>query len=178
MGLILLELFSTIDSLHERAKVFGDCRRGLQPNRLRENFPEIASLVADCTHQTPAMRPTARALQQAIESRLGKTDCFPEAAAAEAKGTDVRSSEIQELRAKLREREDELATMKRLLNEKDEIIRSYQRQLEDKGSMSRENMSNHMQRRVDKSNSGSSNDADDGSLGVVHSASMSNDEDY
>jgi hypothetical protein len=44
--------------------------------------------------------------------------------------------------------------------------------------MSRENMSNHMQHRVDKSNSGSYNDADDGSLGVVHSASMSNDEDY
>lgn len=163
MGLILLELVTTIDSLHERAKIFGDCRRGVLPGRLREDFPEISSIVADCTHDSPAKRPTARMLQQAIELCLRKYDSPAEPTVSSQKSADDYTSELQELRMKLREREDEVIRLRRLLVEKDDIIDNYKRRLE-------ESHGNNSNPRA------TSDEAKDDAL--VQSRSMSSDEDY
>ena len=163
MGLILLELFSTIDSLHERATVFGDCRRGVLPDRLCEEFPEISSIVADCTHDSPTKRPTARMVQDAIELCLRKYDSPPEPTVSSQNNADDHSSEIviQELRMKLKEREDEITRLRHLIIEKDEIIDSYKRRLESG------NNSDH------RANRGEAKDD-----ALDQSRSMSSDEDY
>lgn len=171
MGLILLELVSTIDSLHERARVFGDSRRGVLPDRLREDLPDIASLVADCTHDSPAKRPTARMLQESIELCLRKYyDSLPGSTLSSQKSID-------KLRMKLKEREDEVTRLRRMLVEKDEIINNYKRQLENYGSSSLENMTNHIQSPVNGSNHEATNgEGKDDAL--IRSGSMSSDEDY
>ena len=164
MGLILLEFFSTIDSLHERATVFGNCRRGVLPDRLCEEFPEISSIVADCTHDSPAKRPTARMLQDAIELCLRKHDSPPGPTFSSQKNAEDNSSEIviEELRMKLKEREDEVTRLRHLLIKKDEIIDHYKRKLESQGN--------------DSNPRATSGEAEDDDL--VQSRSMSSDEDY
>ena len=176
MGLILLELFSTIDSLHERATVFGNCRRGILPDRLCEDFPEVASLVAACTQEIPTRRPSAKAMQEAIESVCLQYDASRGDPVAAQKRADSYLTEIQKLGKQLKERDDELAKMKRLLAEKDDIIAAYQRQAEKKSSLSYDNMSSRVPSQVNGNRSGTSDKVD--ALGVVQSTSMSSDEDY
>lgn len=176
MGLILLELFSTIDSLHERATVFGNCRRGILPDRLCEDFPEVASLVAECTQEIPTRRPSAKAMQEAIESVCLQYDASRGGPVAAQKRADSYLTEIQKLGKQLKERDDELAKMKRLLAEKDDMIAAYQRQAEKKSSLSYDNMSSRVPSQVNGNRSGTSDKVD--ALGVVQSTSMSSDEDY
>ena len=176
MGLILLELFSTIDSLHVRATVFGNCRRGILPDRLCEDFPEVASLVAECTQEIPTRRPSAKAMQEAIESVCLQYDASRGGPVAAQKRADSYLTEIQKLGKQLKERDDELAKMKRLLAEKDDIIAAYQRQAEKKSSLSYDNMSSRVPSQVNGNRSGTSDKVD--ALGVVQSTSMSSDEDY
>lgn len=178
MGLILLELFSTINSLHERAKVFGDSRRGVLPDHLCKEFPEISSIVADCTHDSPAKRPTARMLQGAIELCLRKYDSHP--VSSQKSAADYTSEIVtQELRMQLKEREGEVTRLRRLLIEKDEIINNYKRQLENNGSSNPENMNEHIQSHVNDSNPGAaSGEINVDTLVQSRSMSMSSEEDY
>mmetsp|Transcript_39804 Transcript_39804/g.60113 ORF Transcript_39804/g.60113 Transcript_39804/m.60113 type:complete len:592 (+) Transcript_39804:1017-2792(+) len=68
LGLILLELFSTFDSAHERASVFRDCRtNGTLPPRIVRLYPEVASLIRECTRSDPMERPTARGIEEKLD---------------------------------------------------------------------------------------------------------------
>lgn len=56
LGLILLELFSSFDSEHERAKIFHDCRRGILPNRFIRGdsyLKNVGELILACTSIDP-----------------------------------------------------------------------------------------------------------------------------
>lgn len=56
LGLILLELFSSFDSEHERAKIFHDCRKGILPNRFIRGdtyLQNIGELILACTSINP-----------------------------------------------------------------------------------------------------------------------------
>jgi serine/threonine protein kinase len=56
LGLILLELFSSFDSEHERAKIFHDCRRGILPNRFIRGdtyLKNVGELILACTSMDP-----------------------------------------------------------------------------------------------------------------------------
>lgn len=64
LGLILLELFCSFGTEHERIHTFHDCRRGVLPEQLRDTYPPVAETILSCTHEQPTMRPSARNLAE------------------------------------------------------------------------------------------------------------------
>mmetsp|Transcript_28533 Transcript_28533/g.62104 ORF Transcript_28533/g.62104 Transcript_28533/m.62104 type:complete len:947 (+) Transcript_28533:20-2860(+) len=179
MGLILLELFSTIDSLHERAAVFGDCRKGVLPTRLHQTFPEVASLVAACTHPIPSKRPPAKTVRDTIETCMRDYDASPEATVATQKRADLYCAEIKELRERLEEKDNEITKLKRMLAEKDAKISNYRQQYENTANGATGTRSNHVGTFASRRGTRDNYDEPVEVLGVVESTTLSSsDEDY
>lgn len=81
MGLILLELFCSFGTEHERIHTFHDCRRQKLPPWLLENYPDVSSIILRCTQCDPTKRPTASDLlashnvsHDVLKSELEKKD--------------------------------------------------------------------------------------------------------
>lgn len=179
MGLILLELFSTIDSLHERAAVFADCRKGVLPTRLHQAFPEVASLITACTHPIPSKRPSAKTVRDTIETCMRDYDASPAAAVATQKRADLYCAEIKELRERLEEKDNEITKLKRMLAEKDATISNYGQKYENTANGATGTRSNHVGTFASRSGSGDNYDEPIEVLGVVESTTLSSsDEDY
>lgn len=120
LGLILLELFSSFDSEHERAKIFHDCRRGILPNRFIRGdtyLQNVGELILACTSIDPKDRPTAA---QIVELEI----------ANQSKVTDLQQSVIKNLRHKLMKREEEIEILRLQLEERNNIIKDQQKMIE------------------------------------------------
>lgn len=113
LGLILLELFCSFDSAHERASTFRDCRRGLLPKMFtvdkKSPLYDIGNLILDCTKTTCSKRPTA--------NYLASLDVF-----SESKIAALREQKILKL-------ESLVERQKRELEEKDSMIARLQQEL-------------------------------------------------
>jgi len=118
--MILLELFCSFGSAHERAATFQDCRNGKLPQTLLEKnslLLDIGKLILACTNNDTWKRPTA--------SEIVKLDLFNE-----SKIAHLQEIEIEKL-------EEDLATHKALvelqkcqIKEKDEEILKLQKELQ------------------------------------------------
>ena len=112
LGLILLELFCSFGSAHERASTFHDCRRGFLPKMFtadKSPLNDIGNLILACTKVTCSKRPTA--------NDLVNLDVF-----SESKIAELREKEIEKL-------ESLVERQKRELEEKDAIIDRLQQEL-------------------------------------------------
>ena len=131
LGLILLELFSPCGSLHERASVFTDCRKGVLPSRFEESFPEIASLVKACTHADPQKRPTAQEVCDVAETCLVDYDVSPAAIAGAQQRAVMYYRETKALREELNDKEREIKKLKAMLKESGRNVSRLTQQVEE-----------------------------------------------
>lgn len=120
LGLILLELFCSFGTEHERIHTFHDCRRGVLPERLKQTYPHVAETILSCTHEQPSMRPTAKDL---VDSPL----------------LFSRSEDHQGLRRKLLEQEVKIRKQRAALFEKDRVIEQLYREMNELKQLSSAN---------------------------------------
>ena len=106
VGLILLELFCSFGTEHERIHTFHDCRRQTLPPWLLEKYPDVSSIILRCTQSDPAKRPTASDLL-----------------ASHSVSHDVLKSELERKDRELKKQQCEI-------EEKDRIIKDLRRQVE------------------------------------------------
>ena len=110
LGLILLELFCSFGTEHERIHTFLDCRRGVLPEQLEEIYPHVAETIRSCTHEQPTMRPSAKDL---VDSPL----------------LFCRIEDHQGLRGKLLAQEVKIRKQSAALLEKDRVIEELRREM-------------------------------------------------
>eukprot|EP00551_Chaetoceros_affinis_P008680 CAMPEP_0203683584 /NCGR_PEP_ID=MMETSP0090-20130426/47598_1 /ASSEMBLY_ACC=CAM_ASM_001088 /TAXON_ID=426623 /ORGANISM="Chaetoceros affinis, Strain CCMP159" /LENGTH=355 /DNA_ID=CAMNT_0050552733 /DNA_START=1720 /DNA_END=2787 /DNA_ORIENTATION=+ len=119
LGLILLELFCSFDSLHERAATFHDCRRGKLPKILTGKHTllnDVGKLILACTESDRRKRPTA--------SDLVRLNVF-----SETKIAQLREIEIEKLESELTRSKSIIERQMVELTEKDIIIERLQEEL-------------------------------------------------
>jgi serine/threonine protein kinase len=117
LGMILLELYCSFGSAHERAATFHDCRQGKLPNNLLlGKLKDIGKLILACTHVDRRKRPTAL--------DIVKLDIFNESKIAQ-----LREIEIEKLQVDLKSSLTLIELQKKQLREKDDIIDILQREL-------------------------------------------------
>lgn len=111
LGLILLELFCSFGSEHERADTFHDCRRGKLPSWIISTYPfkNVADLITSCTKPNPLDRPTG--------NEILKLNIYKETLAMQ-KGMMTNS-----LESELRRRDEVIVEQSRLLLEKDALLK-------------------------------------------------------
>lgn len=171
LGLILLELFSPCGSLHERASVFTDCRKGVLPSSFEESFPEIASLVKACTHADPQKRPTAQEVCDVAETCLVDYDVSPAAIAGAQQRAVMYYRETKALREELNDKEREIKKLKAMLKESGRNVSRLTQQVEEL-SQPRAGANRRPARSTRKEN-----DLADETLGIVECATLSDDDD-
>lgn len=116
LGLILLELFCSFGSEHERATTFQDCRRGKLPLWIVSAFPfkNVAHLIISCTKPDPLERPTA--------NEIIKLNIYKESSTTSAVA-DINEGVITNgLQLELRRRDKVISEQSRLLLEKDALL--------------------------------------------------------
>ncbi len=113
LGLILLELFCSFGSAHERASTFHDCRGGFLPNIFScKTSPlyDIGNLILACTKGISSKRPTA--------NDIVNLDVFSESKIAEIREQEMKKLEsiIVEQRQQLDEKDATIARLTEELN--------------------------------------------------------------
>ncbi len=119
LGLILLELFCSFGSLHERAATFHDCRRGTLPKILtgkNEVLNDIGKLILECTDSDLCKRPTA--------SKLVKSNIF-----SETKIAKLREMDMEKLESELACCTSVVERQRLELMEKEEVIKRLREEL-------------------------------------------------
>lgn len=117
LGMILLELYCSFGSAHERAATFHDCRQGKLPNNLHlGKLKDIGKLILACTHIDRRKRPTAL--------DIVKLDIFNESKIAQ-----LREIEIEKLQSDLESSLTLIELQKKQLREKDDTIYRLQNEL-------------------------------------------------
>ena len=121
LGLILLELFCSFGSAHERAATFHDCRRGKLPKYLigktsNELLRNIGKVILACTQIDRCQRPSA--------SDIVSLDVF-----SEPKMTELREMEMEKLEIEFDKSKTLIEIQKDQLKEKDDIIQKLREEL-------------------------------------------------
>lgn len=117
LGLILLELFSSFDSEHERAKVFHDCRKGILPKKFLVGdsyLKNVGDLILALTAHQQSERPTA---VQIVQLEISN----------QAKVTDFQNSLIRNLRNNVAQKEAEIVLLRMQIEERDNVIKEQQK---------------------------------------------------
>ncbi len=119
LGLIILELFSTFTSEHERGSTFYHCRHSqkVPPNLTKQN-PDISNLILQCCHPNARERPIAKDIQQQIKSMtLSEKQ-------NQHNPTCNSSFEVQKLKVELEKKEYEIDQQRCRQKEKEELMNS------------------------------------------------------
>lgn len=115
--MILLELFCSFDSAHERAATFHDCRQGKIPKWLtdkKNSFAnDVGKMILKCTNKEKRNRPTA--------SEIASYDVVSESKIAKLRD-HLREAEIQKLKYDLEKSKSLINAQKDLLREKEDTI--------------------------------------------------------
>lgn len=138
LGLILLELFCSFGSEHERATTFHDCRRGKLPLWIISAYPfeNVANLIISCTKPNPSERPTANEI---LNLNIYK-ESLTTAVVAEIQEETITNG----LQLEIQRRDEVIAEQSKLILEKDALLEKQTRDLK--------LMEDSLERLIDRSN--------------------------